>query len=156
MYEYSFLAYIDIDEFIVPSANIPLVSYIEYLSKKHKETASFKFNGFVFCDMVTGQSSKGGNYIRKTDSFLYLLHKPLTLKSIVIPKYVLDSHVHSVKYSTEGITKSITIDTNEAKLYHFRKGHTCDNVTNTSLDNTFQRYRIHLSNVMNEVMKNII
>ncbi len=155
MDEYSFLAYIDIDEFIIPSASIPLQSYLEYLSKKHNRTASFKFDGYIFCDTVPEWFNDGGKLVRKTDSKMYLPHPPSQPKSIVIPKYVLDSHVHIVMDSVKGVTREITIDTKEAKLYHFRKGHKCDRVANAKLDLTFQRYHIHLSNAMNIVINNL-
>ncbi len=155
MDDYSYLAYTDIDEFIVPSAHIPLIQYLGYISKNNNNSASFRFNGFRFCDTVAEQFNHSGKLVKRTDSFMYLPHEHNLFKSIIIPKYVFDIHIHFVKNSVRGTTRGMTIVANEAMMYHFRKGQQCNRLTNTKVDFTFKRFDSQLYDAMTVVIKQL-
>ena len=143
---YKFLAYIDIDEVIVPrDPDHTWIDLLRILSDEYNDADYFKIRSTYFFEDISKYPSLSNTSANGTSNFMYMLRKlyrskaHLKGKSFIRTKYVKTVNCHIARECLNRRCKFQDVDVEAAHVHHYRKS--CQRMVE---DDTCLRYKQNL------------
>jgi Glycosyltransferase family 92 len=123
MYNYKYLSYFDVDEFLVPKKHENLIDLMEDMDKKEKNMASASFrNVFFYRQRPDGPNTTDTklNMMKKTSRNLFIHPDGTRSKFICKPTEVVEPGVHVLLETRTSQMKQVTVDLDLGFMHHYR------------------------------------
>ncbi|XP_065351368.1 uncharacterized protein LOC135946861 [Cloeon dipterum] len=124
MYKFRYLAFHDVDEFLVPQENLTLTKFMEKLEARHNDTAAFIFkNSFYFTHRPDDPDYKGPFdliTLRKTTRNQNFLAMHVRSKYVVRADVTEQVGNHNLYHAIGNFKMEAEVDEKEASNRHYR------------------------------------
>ena len=152
MDQHTHIIFTDLDEFVVPTEDVPLLDMIKHVSDEQQGSTvhSYMLRAAWFC--VSPKQASSGSV---TQSFMRWTQYWGIWKSITVPRLANIQAVHFCKAPLHNFTKEINIDAKIALIHHYREG--CQSEEQPKVTDTkMSRYEAPLLYNMQKVMEALL